>query len=185
MGRVFGGFVLGLILLPVLFALYCLSGHFPATAMDAPLPLEPQFAAMALHAVMSRAAPKTVPMQASDDVLLAGARVYRQNCAVCHGVPGEPRTAIAKGMSPQPPELFAKRGMVTDDPPGETFFKAKNGIRLTGMPGFKDSLSDEQLWQASLLLANADKLSPAVQQVLTTPEAVPVVPGQPDQPAHP
>jgi mono/diheme cytochrome c family protein len=57
---------------------------------------------------------------------------------------------------------------VTDDPVGETYWKVKNGIRLTGMPGFSDSLSDAALWQVSLLLLQADKLPPSALQVLRT-----------------
>jgi mono/diheme cytochrome c family protein len=42
-----------------------------------------------------------------------------------------------------------------------------NGIRLTGMPAFKDILSETQIWQVSLLLANADKpLPPAALQLV-------------------
>jgi mono/diheme cytochrome c family protein len=54
---------------------------------------------------------------------------------------------------------------VSDDPSGETFWKVANGIRLTGMPAFKDILSETQIWQVSLLLANADK--PLPPEVLT------------------
>ena len=56
---------------------------------------------------------------------------------------------------------------VTDDPPAETFWKVANGIRLTGMPGFKQSLSETQMWQISLMLANADKLPRSVTALLT------------------
>ena len=70
------------------------------------------------------------------------------------------------GMYPYPPELFRGKG-VTDDPAGETYWKAKNGIRLTGMPGFKETLSDTQLWQVSLVLANADKLPQSVRDSLS------------------
>jgi mono/diheme cytochrome c family protein len=49
---------------------------------------------------------------------------------------------------------------VSDDPPGETYWKVANGIRLTGMPSFKDLLTQDQMWQVSLLLANADKPLP-------------------------
>ena len=70
-------------------------------------------------------------------------------------------------MFPQPPQFFEGHG-VTDDPPGETYWKAKNGIRLTGMPGYGSSLSDQQLWQVSLLLAHADKLPASVQTALST-----------------
>jgi mono/diheme cytochrome c family protein len=58
---------------------------------------------------------------------------------------------------------------VTDDPPGENYWKAANGIRLTGMPGYKGSLTDTQLWQVSVMLANADKLSPAAKAAVAEP----------------
>ena len=51
---------------------------------------------------------------------------------------------------------------VSDDPPGETYWKVANGIRLTGMPSYKGVLTDTQMWQVSLLLANADKPLPPV-----------------------
>lgn len=50
---------------------------------------------------------------------------------------------------------------VSDDPPGETYWRVANGIRLTGMPAYKDVLTDTEMWQVSLLLANADKPLPS------------------------
>ena len=99
-----------------------------------------------------------------------GAQSYSNNCAVCHGLPGQEQTAIAKGEFPKPPELFQGKG-VTDDPVGDTYWVVANGIRLTGMPGFTGSLSSDQMWQVSLLLANADKLSPGVKTALQAPLA--------------
>ena len=123
---------------------------------------------MALNAVLKKQAPKNAPIPADEPNLMAGAKVYRANRAVCHGLPNQPETAIAHGLFPKVPQLFKGKG-VTDDPPGVTYWKAANGIRLSGMPGFKGSLSDTELWQVSLLLANADKLSPAVRTILTAP----------------
>ena len=94
-----------------------------------------------------------------------------RNCAVCHGLPRKAKTAIARGEFPIPPELFHGKG-VTDDSPGETFWKVANGIRLTGMPSFNQSLSETQMWQISLMLANAGKLPSSVTAVLAgQPEA--------------
>jgi thiosulfate dehydrogenase len=107
-----------------------------------------------------------------ETTFLGGADVYKQNCAVCHGLPGQPQSSIGQGMFPKPPELFHGTG-VTDDPAWETYWKAKNGIRLTGMPGFQKSLNDTQLWQVSVLLANADKISPAVKAALAAPPEPP------------
>jgi thiosulfate dehydrogenase len=58
---------------------------------------------------------------------------------------------------------------VTDDPAGVTYWKVANGIRLTGMPGYSGSLSSDQMWQVSLLLANADKLPTNVLNTLQQP----------------
>jgi hypothetical protein len=66
---------------------------------------------------------------------------------------------------------------VTDDPPGETYWKVSGGIRMTGMPGFDKSLSTTQMWQVSLLCANADKVSAAVKSSLVAvPTAAAVTP---------
>jgi thiosulfate dehydrogenase len=87
---------------------------------------------------------------------------------MCHGLPAHTDYATAKGMFPKPPQLFKGHG-VTDDPVGETFWKVANGIRLTGMPAYTGSLSDNEIWQVSLMLANADKLSQQVRATLMQP----------------
>jgi thiosulfate dehydrogenase len=130
------------------------------------MPFEKTFARMALHARLDKEVPKTVPIAADDAAYAAGAQVYKEHCAVCHGLPGQPQTAIASGMFPKPPQLMEGKG-VTDDPPGESYWKVSGGIRMTGMPGFEKTLSTNQMWQVSLLCANADKLPAAAKQSLT------------------
>ena len=70
-------------------------------------------------------------------------------------------------MFPKPAQLFTGHG-VTDDPPGETYWKTANGIRLTGMPAYKQTLSDQQMWQVSVMLANADKLADEAVTIVST-----------------
>jgi mono/diheme cytochrome c family protein len=119
---------------------------------------------MALRASYGNAADQKNPLPLNDTNMLAGVHVYRENCAVCHGIPGQPPTTIAKGMFPDPPQLFEHT--VTDDPEGITYWTATNGIRLSGMPGFARTLPDTDRWQVTMLLAHADKLSPAVSAAL-------------------
>ncbi len=145
---------------------YAGSGKMPVATSAPALPMERTLVHRALEAVLKQA-PTEVPVKVDEEAFLSGAGVYRNHCAICHGVPGGRRSAIAKGQFPPPPQLFEPDQMVTDDPPGETFWKIQNGIRLTGMPGFRDSLSELQMWQVSLLLANADRVSPAARQALT------------------
>jgi mono/diheme cytochrome c family protein len=75
--------------------------------------------------------------------ILAGGRLFSENCAVCHGGPGLAQTAIAKGLNPVPPDLF--RANRKPDP-AENFQFIKYGIKMTAMPGFEQSYSDEQIW---------------------------------------
>ena len=63
---------------------------------------------------------------------------------------------------------------MTDDEPGETYWKVANGIRLTGMPAFNQQLSTMEMWQVSLLVANADKLTSPVKAVLANLNAAPL-----------
>jgi len=165
------GLILGLIILPLFGWLYFRFGYAPVATASSPMPFEKQLARMALHARIEKEAPKNTPIPASDENYAAGARVYRAHCAVCHGLPGQSKTAIAKGMFPQVPQLFKGHG-VTDDPAGETYWKVSNGIRLTGMPAYTGSLSDTEMWQVSLMLANADKLAPDVRTTLQQPLVV-------------
>jgi thiosulfate dehydrogenase len=133
------------------------------------MPFEKRFARMGLHARMDKEYPRTAPIQGNDENYSAGAHIYREHCAVCHGTVGQPITSVAKGMYPRPPQLLDPKHMVTDDPPGESYWKVSNGIRMTGMPAFHSSLSDTQMWQVSLMLANADKLPAGVNLILAQP----------------
>lgn len=158
------------------------TGRVPVATSAQAMPFETMLAKKALHARVEKEMPKTVPIAADETAYAAGAQVYRDNCAICHGLPGQPKTAIAAGEYPAPPQLFQGKG-VTDDPAGETFWKAENGIRLTGMPGFGKSFSTTQIWQVSLLLANADKLPASVQQTLAAPLQAPQPPPLASAPA--
>ncbi len=173
MAKFIFGLIIGFLLVPALFYLYCKSGRAPVATSAPPMPFERFFSKMALHATINREAPKTHSTSATEGELLAGVEVYHHNCVVCHGRPEQPASNMAKGMFPRPPQLFAPGHMVTDDPVGVTYWKAKHGIRLTGMPGFTGLLTDEQLWNVSLLLANADKISPQVKQALAGPPPMP------------
>jgi mono/diheme cytochrome c family protein len=162
------GFIGALTLIAAGGLCYVALGLAPVATTSAPLPFEKLITGIALNARVNKEAPKLSLIPASDDVYEAGARIYRNQCAVCHGLPGRDQTAIAKGEFPKPPELFRGKG-VTDDPAGVTYWKIANGIRLTGMPGFSGSLSSEQMWQVSLLLSNANKLPPSVLTSLKEP----------------
>jgi mono/diheme cytochrome c family protein len=150
------GLLVGLIIVPLCVWVYFRFGLAPVGTDAGAMPFEKYLAHADLNARMSKEAPKSSPLPATDTNYEGGAHVYRQHCAICHGLPGQPETFISRGEYPHPPQLFEGHG-VTDDP-GETYWKVANGIRLTGMPAFKKTLSEDEMWQVSLLLAYADKI---------------------------
>ncbi len=170
------GLIVGLLIPAAIGYCYFYFGYAPVATSSAPMPFEKTMAKMALHARIQKEAPtKAAPIPVDEPNLAHGATTYTENCAFCHGLPGQKATMAAKGMFPVPPQLFEKDDMVTDDPAGVTYWKVSHGIRMTGMPGFGEMLTPTQMWQVSLLLANADKLPPPVQAALTKPAGTPPV----------
>jgi thiosulfate dehydrogenase len=182
MGRFLLGVIIGILLLAGCGYYYFTSGTAPVAATAQPMPFERYFAGRALHARLSNEAPKTVPIQATPDNLLAGAQIYKQNCAFCHGLPNAQASPEGRGMFPHAPQLFTRRGMVTDDPPGVTFWKVSNGIRLSGMPSFQSELTEQQMWQVALMLRNADKLPADASAALAPAPATPAPAAAPAKP---
>lgn len=166
MKKIIFAFVIGICTPLVAAYLFVRLGGMPVATKGPPLPLEKSLARMALHAAMDQAADIPSPLAANESNLLAGARVYQAQCAVCHGRLAQPESKIASGMFPHPPQLLPPRKGVTDDPVGEIQWKVKNGIRLTGMPGYSESLTEPELWQVSLMLLHARELPASVQAVL-------------------
>jgi len=153
------------------------SGLIPASADAKPGQLETWMARTPLNATLRREAPKDQnPVALTEQNLLNGVHLFAQNCAVCHGsAKGDASSSpIAQGLYQKPPQL-ASEG-VEDDPEGFSFWKIKHGIRLTGMPSFEDSLSDQEIWTLALFLKHMDKLPPAVQQAWQQVQNWPVTP---------
>jgi mono/diheme cytochrome c family protein len=157
------GLILGLVTIPALIFVYFRYGHPPVAVADKPFPFEKNIVDVPMDARIDREYPQKPGLEASAANLEIGAHVYRQQCAACHGLYGRP-SSFGKSMFPSAPQLWEPHGDgvvgVSDDPPGVTYWKVKNGIRLSGMPAFQHVLNDTQMWQVSQLLASADKPLP-------------------------
>jgi len=167
------GLILGLLTVPLIVFIHFRYGHPPVAVADQAYQMEKELVSVPLHARIDREMPKSSPIEPSATNLESGAHIYRQQCASCHGLYGRP-SAFAAHMHPQAPQLWAphESGVVgvSDDPPGETYWKVANGIRLSGMPAYDKILNPTQIWQVSLLLANADKpLPPGTLDLLKQP----------------
>jgi mono/diheme cytochrome c family protein len=151
--------------------LFLATGGMPANADAKPSALETWAARRSLHATIAREAPKGPPPVAADDTnLTAGVKIYAANCAVCHGAADGEASNIAKGLYQRAPQLAPDP--VDDDDEGEIHWKVYHGIRLTGMPSFRATLTETQMWQVTLFLKHMPDLPPAAK------EAWAAVPGQ-------
>jgi hypothetical protein len=57
---------------------------------------------------------------------------------------------------------------------------------MTGMPGFKGQIAEKEIWQVTLLVKNADKITESVKRELSAGNATPMamaMPGMDEKPA--
>jgi len=168
------GFVVGVLVGVALLAgsvyFYFVSGMAPAAVADPPMLMEHKIASKSLDAHIEKANVPAPPIQPTEENYIAGAKAYKEQCSVCHGLLNQ-STPFSQNLFPHAPLLLKGKG-VTDDLPQESYWKIKNGIRLTGMPTFKGILDDNQMWQVALLVANADKLPDSAKKLLV-PDSAP------------
>jgi len=188
MARFVFGVIIGVLLVPLAVYAWFTYGNPPVAVSDPQLPKERLITSIPLHARIQREKIGAAPVLPDEANFVSGARIYTERCSICHGLHGKP-SAIGADMFPVAPQLLEKHGNrnvvgVSDDPASETYWKVYNGIRLTGMPSFKDQLSETEMWQVSLFLSYAEKpMPPAVLQLLRNAPAPPT--GRHTQPAPP
>ena len=159
------GVVVGIGLVVLASYLFVTRGGIFMGTDTKPLPLEETIAGAAITASIGKSADDPSPLAADETNLQAGAKIYMQACAGCHGKLDQPSSG-AKSFYPQPPHLLPPAKGVTDDPVGATHWVVKDGIRFSAMQAFNQKMSDSEIWQVSLLLQNANKLPDSVKESL-------------------
>jgi len=161
------GFILGIVVAIAVAVgggyFFVASGALPAGQDVKPGALERWAAKKSLRAAIAREARGLKsPLPSTDDNLAAGIALYVAHCQICHGGPEGSPSAIARGLTPDAPQL-AKHG-VEDDPEGTIYWKIAHGIRFTGMPSFRPTLSDREMWQITLFARRMNALPPGARQ---------------------
>jgi mono/diheme cytochrome c family protein len=110
-----------------------------------------------IHSARQRAEGVTLPSGFSDANVLAGFCTYETHCVACHGAAGVTRQPWVNGLEPQPPYLLDATQKFTQR---QLFWIVKNGIKMTGMPSWRDNLSDAQIWNVVAWLEASTKLPP-------------------------
>jgi len=115
------------------------------SAVEDPSALETWVANHAKRQLIRRSARHVMQdLQRNPDSVAMGGMQFRADCAVCHGSDGRTPTEIGKSMSPRAPDLGSAEVQAWSD--AELFWIIKNGIKMTGMPGFGPMHPDERLW---------------------------------------
>jgi mono/diheme cytochrome c family protein len=140
------------------------SGRVNFRADAEPSAVEDHVAMSAVDASTERNAPEMKnPVAADEGNLVAGAKLYLDHCAGCHGVPANPESQFGRSFNPRVPAFFKE---TPDMPENQNFYIIQHGIRWSGMPAWKNTLNETQTWQLVTFLSNVEKLPPAARKEL-------------------
>ena len=150
------------LMVATLFA--CLALGLADVASDvAPAAWESAIMTPAIHASVRRsAASLRSPFPDSEATLIAGGKLYMNDCVGCHGSPGEP-SQFGLTFFPPAPQLWQTGTRYRD---AETFWIAKHGIRLTGMSPQAGDYSEPDLWRLGMFINRIGNLPPAVLKAI-------------------
>ena len=140
-------------------------GAVNLSATNRPSKMEKSVAHAVLDASVRARAPRGKSAPTDPASVARGREAYRENCLVCHGVPGREQSTIAAGLNPPVPDLAEPETQRRSD--GEIYFLVSGGVRLTGMPGFEKSLPEKTRWDVVAFLRALPKLGEGELQALS------------------
>jgi len=114
------------------------------------------------RAIDARADDIKVPPLSSSQMIVEGAGHYDAMCTGCHLAPGMKDNEMRPGLNPKPPAL----AMLPSEEPAEQFWVVKHGIKMTAMPAWGLTHSDQEIWNIVAFLQKLPKLSPQGYQAL-------------------
>ncbi len=116
------------------------------SALETPGRIETRLATFTKHRIVARqAAQMHIAEPASPQASAnTGQVLFSIECATCHGKDGRSPTHIGQSMYPRVPDLGSSEIQSWSDP--QMFWIIENGVRLSGMPGFRKFNTDDQLW---------------------------------------
>ena len=119
-----------------------------------------------VRSVGARASAIPHPPPVTGAQLIAGLRQYQQDCVACHGGPGLGRAPWVSGMNPTPPYLLDAGARWT---PSELYWIIAYGAKMTGMPAWRVSRSDRQIWSLVAFVEALPRIRPDVYARMAAP----------------
>jgi mono/diheme cytochrome c family protein len=99
------------------------------------------------------------PLPETDEVVSQGQEIFLGSCAQCHGADGRGDSNIGSNMNPPAMDLTSAHVQHWSD--AELFWIVQNGVRLTGMPAWKSSISDNDTWKLASFIHNISRVDAA------------------------
>lgn len=128
----------------ILFLIFIYSGWYDISAMNNESGfMQWVFNTTKNNSIESRLKDISVPDLNDSSLINEGFEHYNEMCVSCHGAPGEEETELSKGLNPSAPYL-AEAAKFMD--PRELFWATKNGIKMTAMPAWGKTHSDDKIW---------------------------------------
>lgn len=155
--------IIGLII--VILALYLYMGYYNISANEPHM----NFVEDIIHEVKEnsiRHHTKDIikPAISSEQTMSTGFQHYDSMCVQCHAAPGISESEISEGLYPGPPlfpdDLEEEMGIE------QIYWITKNGIKLSGMPGFGTTHSEEELWAIAAFVNELPEISEQKYQEL-------------------
>ena len=103
------------------------------------------------QSVKRQARDVTVPELDDPEKVHSGLKNFQEMCVTCHGAPGTPESEINKGLYPKAPNLAEA---AKDWTPAELYVITKHGIKMSGMPAWGPTHSEDELWGLVAFLKN-------------------------------
>jgi mono/diheme cytochrome c family protein len=165
----FGGFAAGTIILILIGLLFLETGWLDIRSDVVPSPLVSRFLDIATHASISRHAPELKsPLPQSpgnEELLIAGGKLYLDDCVGCHGEPGKPSKFGATFYPPVP--QFAQTPTRYSE--AQIVWIATHGIRRSGMGAQGTAYSDPEYWRLAAFIRALPQLPPRILEAAKAP----------------
>lgn len=162
--RLLVGILLGFLIVAVAVAVIAATGMCNVAASSPPSKTETRFANYATQKSIQKRAPSKSNPFSGPAAIKAGLPHYKENCVMCHGAPGVPETEFGMGLNPAAPDLTLP--LIQEMTDGQLFWVVSNGIRMTGMPAFKPTHSEEQIWKIVAFVRHLPEIGPEEQKIL-------------------
>ena len=108
------------------------------------------------RSIEERASQEKNPYAGDPAAIAAGLDHYHVNCVMCHGAPGVEAYELSKGLNPPAPSLGKGAKDMSD---GELFWIIKHGVRMTPMPAFGPTQTDEEIWKIVAFIRHLPNLT--------------------------